>query len=304
MNNFIKSLLLFAVFLLPVCESVAEEESGPVVLGRGVNLFEVGPLVTKDDFENLDRWVVQIEENEDYPKAKVVAREGSLDCLLPGRGCTIWFKEKLKTRMAITYEVVCPEPEEGMRGVAVKDVNNFWLASDRKDREKGLFDSNRYTGAFPSYNKMSGYYASSGGRKNTTTRLRRYPREKDGRSIEHIALKERDGQKEFMLTPGKKMKVQLVAFDDVVQYIVDGEVVYEMAFGDEVAVERFERGERKDGTNGYDDDEFPFYKEGFFGFRMVGTHHIYSKFRVHELKPVVMVPGSAATKAQEHLSNE
>ena len=281
-----KSLLLLAVFLLPVCKSVAEEELGPVVLGRGVNLFEVGPLVTKDDFENLDRWVVQVEENEDFPEAKVVAREGVLDCLLPGRGCTIWFKEKLKTRMAITYEVVCPEPEEGMRGVAVKDVNNFWLASDRKDGEKGLFDSSRYTGSFPSYNKMSGYYASSGGGKNTTTRMRRYPREKDGRSIEHIALKERDGQKEFMLTPGKKMKVQLVAFDDVVQYIVDGEVVYEMAFGDEVAVERFRRGERRDGIDDYDDDEFPFYKEGFFGFRMVGTHHIYSKFRVHELKPV------------------
>ncbi|MGJ8725621.1 MAG: right-handed parallel beta-helix repeat-containing protein [Roseibacillus sp.] len=286
MNKFITNLALVTVFMLLMGRSLADTEAGPLVLGRAVNLFEVGPLVTKDDFENLERWVVQVEEREGYPDEKVVAREGTLDCFLPGRGCTVWFKEKLKTRMAITYEVVCPQPEEGMRGVEVKDVNNFWLASDPKDPEKGLFDSSRYTGAFPSYNEMLGYYASSGGGRNTTTRMRRYPREEDGRLIEHIALKERDGQKEFMLTPGKKMKVQLVAFDDLVQYIVDGQLVYEMAFGDEVAVERFRRGQRSEGTDDYDDYEFPFYREGYFGFRMVGTHHIYSKFRVHALEEI------------------
>ena len=286
MNNFSTRLALLTAFLLSALFGSAEEASGPVILGEGMNFFEVGALVAEDDFDNLDRWVVQVEENEDYPEAKVEAREGTLDCLVPGRGCTVWFKEKLKTRMVITYDVVCPEPEEGMRGVQVKDVNNFWLASDPKDSEKGLFDSSRYTGSFLTYNQMRGYYASSGGGRNTTTRMRRYPREKDGRPIEHVALKERDGQKEFMLTPGKKMKVQLVAYDDVVQYIVDGQLVYEMAFGDEVAVERFRKGRRADGTDDYDDDEFPFYKEGFFGFRMVGTHHIYSKFRVYELKAV------------------
>ena len=286
MSKFITNLALLALVLLPVGEGLAEEASGPVVLGRGVNLFEVGPLVAKDDFANLDRWVVQVEENEDFPQGEVVAREGTLDCLVPGRGCTVWFKEKFKTRMAITYEVVCPQPEEGMSGVQVKDVNNFWLASDPKDPEKGLFDPSRYTGGFGTYSEMSGYYASSGGGKNTTTRMRRYPREKDGKVIEHVALRDRDGQKEFLLTPGKRMKVQLVAFDDVVQYIVDGQLVYEMAFGDEIAVERLRKGRRTEGTDDYDDDEFPFYREGFFGFRMVGTHHIYSKFRVYELTPV------------------
>ena len=287
MNHLLTNLAFIAAFLLSAGVGSAEEESRPVVLGRGVNVFEVGPLVTKDDFENLDRWVVQVEEKEGYPEMEVVAREGNLDCLVPGRGCTVWFKEKLKTRTVVTYDVICPAPEEGMRGVEVKDVNNFWLASDPEDREKGLFDSSRYTGSFPSYNKMSGYYASSGGGRNTTTRMRRYPRERDGRPArKHIAMKERDGQKEFMLTPGKKMRVQLVAFDDVVQYIVDGKLVYEMAFGDEVAVERNRRGQRYERIEDYDDDDFPFYKEGFFGFRMVGTHHIYSNFRVHELKPV------------------
>ncbi|MGI9240722.1 MAG: right-handed parallel beta-helix repeat-containing protein, partial [Verrucomicrobiales bacterium] len=35
----------------------------------------------------------------------------------------------------------------------------------------------------------------------------------------------------------------------------------------------------------YELDRFPVYDEGFFGFRMVGTHHVYSNFRVHALDP-------------------
>lgn len=261
-------------------------ESQPLVLGRGGDRFEIGAVLHQDDFKNLDRWVVQLEEKEGDPEAKVVAQGGTLDSLVPSRGCTIWFKEKLKTRTVITYEVICPESDEGMKGVEVKDVNNFWLASDPSYFEKGLFDSERYDGGFTSYNKMHGYYASTGGGRNTTTRMRRYPRERDGRLRSHIALKDRDKNKEFMITSGKVMKVQLVAFDDLVQYIVDGKLVYEMAYGDEVSVERYRRGERSERVYEYEKRNFPFYNEGYFGFRMVGTHHVYSKFRVHELKEV------------------
>ena len=274
---------LLSTFL---CALATSAEPEVAVLGRGGERFEVGKELFKDDFENMDRWVVQMQEVRGVPEAKVEVKEGSLDCLVPGRGCTVWFKEKMKTRLAITYEVVCPEPEERVVGIEVKDVNNFWLASDPKDPEKGLFDSRRYTGDFTTYNKMNGYYASSGGGRNTTTRMRRYPREVKGRLVEHIALKDRDGKKDFLITPGKVMKVQLVAFDDLVQYIVDGKLVYEMAFGEEIAVEKYRKGRRRDDFDDYDDDEFPFHREGFFGFRMVGTHHIYSKFRVHELKGI------------------
>jgi len=204
------------------------EEEGPVVLGLGVGVFEVGDLLEKDDFENLDRWVVQVEEKEGFVPARVEVKDGSLDCFVPGRGCTVWFREKLKTRLAISYEVLCPVPEEGVRGVEVKDVNNFWLASDPLDTDKGLFDEGRYTGGFTSYHKMNGYYASTGGGRNTTTRMRRYPRELEGKAVEHVALKNKDGKKEFLLEPGKVMKVQLVAFDGLVQYVVDGKLVYEM----------------------------------------------------------------------------
>lgn len=258
-------------------------ESRPVVLGRGVERFEVGPILHQDNFDDLDRWAVQVEEKGGFPEALVEARDSALHCFLPGRGCTVWFREKMKTRLSISYEVICPEPTDEMRGIAVKDVNNFWLASDVEDKEGGLFDDDRYSGNFSSYDKMNGYYASSGGGKNTTTRMRRYPRKREGKPVSHIALTERDGQEEFLLTPGKLMKVQLVAFDDLVQYIVDGRLVYEMAAGDDVAVESYKREQKKIGAGQYDLSEYPVHQEGFFGFRMVGTYHIYSNFRVHEL---------------------
>jgi hypothetical protein len=35
----------------------------------------------------------------------------------------------------------------------------------------------------------------------------------------------------------------------------------------------------------YDLDRFPVYEKGYFGFRMVGTHHIYTNFKVYALQP-------------------
>lgn len=288
MKSYFTQPTLWSLFIVLTALVLSGAESQPIVLGRGGDRFEIGQLLYQDDFQNLDRWVVQIEEKEgfDGPGAQVVAQDETLDALLPGRGCTIWYKEKLKTRLAISYEVLCPEPQEGMKGVEVKDVNNFWLASDPEDSQKGLFDPTRYDGGFTSYNKMHGYYASTGGGRNTTTRMRRYPRERRERLRTHIALTDRDKQEDFMIQAGKVMKVQLVAFDDLVQYIVDGKLVYEMAYGDEVSTERYRRGERSERIDDYEKRDYPFYREGYFGFRMVGTHHIYSKFRVHELKEV------------------
>ena len=150
---------------------------GPVVRGHGVGLFEIGPLLVQDDFENLENWVVQVQERSGVEPAHVEARDNSLDCLLPGRGCTVWFKKKLSTRVTIIYDVLCPTHEPAIKGVQPRDINNFWMATDPDDPERGLFDSERYTGQFSSYDKMHGYYASTGGRDNQTTRMRRYPRE-------------------------------------------------------------------------------------------------------------------------------
>ncbi|WP_218932131.1 DUF6250 domain-containing protein [Adhaeretor mobilis] len=258
----------------------------PLVLGHGAGLFTVGPLLEQDNFESLDNWVVQIQRRSGFDSARVVARDRSLDCLTPGRGCTIWYKKKFPTRMTITYNVLCPTHEPAIEGVQPSDINNFWMATDPADPIQGLFDSSRYTGDFGSYDKMHCYYASTGGRRNQTTRMRRYPRALDGEPAEHLMLNDKDGKPAYLITPDEVMTVQLVAYDDVIQYIVDGKLIYQIGRRDRILIEgRDSEGQRVVRDAVYDSDRFPVYREGYFGFRMVGTHHIYTNFKVYSLEP-------------------
>lgn len=261
----------------------------PLVLGHGVGLFRIGRLLARDDFQNRGNWVVQLQKRSGFKPARVEAKNHTLDCFVPGRGCTIWFKKKLPTRVAITYDVLCPTHQPAIKGVRPRDINNFWMATDPADPDQGLFDALRYTGSFKSYDKMHGYYASTGGGgkiANRTTRMRRYPREIKGRPAEHLALNDKDGNPCYLIAPGRTMRVQLVAFDDVIQYIVDGKLVYQFGQGDRVRMEARNAGDRSaERTAAYDADRLPVYREGYFGFRMVGTHHIYSNFRVYALEP-------------------
>ncbi len=252
----------------------------PVVLGKGAGLFQVGDLLAEDDFKDLEKWVVQLEERKGA--ASVQAKDGTLDCIVPDRGCTVWFREKLKTRVAMTYEVICPGAKDSDKGMQASDLNCFWMANDPEGQ---LFDRKKFSGKFSDYDGMIGYYASTGGGRNTTTRMRRYPRELDGKPVEHLALTARDGKPGFLIKPDRVMKVQLVAYDDVIQYIVNGELVYEVSGGDKIQIEVRDEGKKVLKDSVYDLKRFPVYEEGYFGFRMVGTHHIYSNFRVHQLVP-------------------
>lgn len=252
----------------------------PVVLGKGAGLFQVGDLLAEDDFKDLEKWVVQLEERKGA--ASVQAKDGTLDCIVPDRGCTVWFREKLKTRVAMTYEVICPGAKDSDKGMQASDLNCFWMANYPEGQ---LFDRKKFSGKFSDYDGMIGYYASTGGGRNTTTRMRRYPRELDGKPVEHLALTARDGKPGFLIKPDRVMKVQLVAYDDVIQYIVNGELVYEVSGGDKIQIEVRDEGKKVLKDSVYDLKRFPVYEEGYFGFRMVGTHHIYSNFRVHQLVP-------------------
>ncbi len=151
-------------FCIASSYAFGQDSSGnrPVVLGHGVGLFQVGPLLAQDDFENLDNWEVQLQQSRGQQSgetqlARVQAQHGSLDCLVPGRGCTVWFKQILPTRVTITYDVHCPTHQPAIKGVQPRDLNQFWMASDPTDNPLGLFDSERFTGEFKSYDKMQGY---------------------------------------------------------------------------------------------------------------------------------------------------
>ncbi|GAA5522120.1 hypothetical protein Asal01_02069 [Fodinibius salicampi] len=259
-----------------------KEMNGPVVTGYGEGRFEVGELLYRDDFTNPDEWVPQVEETDAQTEPRIDFWNGFLEVVVPGRGATIWNRNKFSGNVAITYKVKAPSTYVEELGIVVRDINTFWHASDPNVPDD-IFNPDKYTGAFSSYHKQQGYYASMGGRDNTTTRFRRYPRIRNGEPVEHIALSERDGRKKFLIRPDHTHTIQLVTYDDVIQYIVDGNVYYEIQEGDTVTVFR------PDGTQEqvvYTPERFPSYNEGWFGFRLVNTHHIYSDFRVCRLESV------------------
>jgi len=215
------AVLLATVVLTVSCTSQRSDEAiSPVVIGYGDDLFQIGELLYEDDFENLDNWVVQIQESDAETQPKVQTENKSLDVLMPGREATIWNRQKFSEPVAIVYNVTAPTKHVESEGIVVRDINSFWHASDPENPED-LFSNQKYTGAFDSYHKQQGYYASTGGRDNTTTRFRRYPREADGEPVEHVSLSARDGLDEFLIQPDQTHTIQLVAYEDVIQYIVD-----------------------------------------------------------------------------------
>lgn len=250
----------------------------PIVTGYGEGVFEVGELLHADDFQSMDNWIPQVQvRSGGDPQIRLF--EGALEARTPESAATIWYRHKLEGPVAIVYRVTALPVEDPRGSFMPRDINCFWHASDPADPARVVEDKERYTGAFPSYHKQHGYYASIGGGRNTTTRFRRYPRQVDGKSARHIALSDRDGQDDYLIQPGRTYTIQLVAYNDIIQYIVDGRVFYEIREGDTVTVEG---GGGKE-TITYTRDRFPVYTEGWCGFRLTSAHHRYANFRVYRL---------------------
>ncbi|MFI4911435.1 MAG: DUF6250 domain-containing protein [Sedimentisphaeraceae bacterium JB056] len=259
----------------------------PKVLGYGQEAFKIGELIYSSDFTYPENWIIQIQPKDGFEQGKVVFENNKLDAFMPGRGCTIWFNKELHNGVTIVYDVVCPSESAETDGIQVRDINNFWMASGPPEASE-LFNPADYSGAFLDYHKINCYYASTGGggaKGNQTTRFRIYPRKVNGENVPHLALQYRDGIEDYLITPDKKHTIQLTAFDDIIQYIVDGKVVYEIKNGDEVKVQSITDGgiEFEDSVYNTAKSEFPMYTKGYFGLRMVASHHLYSNFRVYKL---------------------
>ena len=261
------------------------------VLGYGVGKFAIGEELFRTDFSDPSQWAIQVEKKEGPLEERIEFHDGILDLYMPARGCTAWLKQKFSGPLTITYQVMCPVETIQFPEVQARDINNFWHCSG-VEKQTGIFNSKIFNGEFRSYSKMQGWYASTGGggrKGNQTTRFRRYPREVDGKLCPHIALNDRDGKSEFMITPGKWHTVQLVAFDDLIQYIFDGKVVYQIRKGDQVSIEMPAAKPGAGRTNekrAFDTDEFPIHTEGYFGFRMTWAHHQYRGLVVNRLDAV------------------
>jgi hypothetical protein len=181
----------------------------------------------------------------------------------------------------ITYRVTLPAARNDSTTFAVRDLNNFWMATSPVG---DLFDDSIYTGDFHTYHKMHGYYASTGGGKNTTTRMRRYPRAIDGNLVPHAGWDTLDGQSDYLLTPDREILVQLVAYDDIVQYYNDGKLFYEVKRGDPITT--LSDGNKETGEAVWGEGEYTPYTEGYFGFRSTHSHHVVRDFRVYRLMPL------------------
>lgn len=212
--------------------------------------YRTSTLLHSEDFDrDLSRWVVQ-----QMPGGKTSIRAGSLD-VRDRKGCTIWFKEKLQGPLMIEYDATMRSDHR------VSDLNCFWMAIDPKD--PGNILAKRRSGSFSQYHPLRLYYVGYGGNKNKTTRFRRYP----GGGERPLLAKHDLKDKRFRLKPDKTMKIQLVACGSIVQYVRDGEIVFDFR------------------------DEKP-YREGWFGFRTVNSHMVIDNFRVYRLEPVVRAAGS------------
>ncbi len=260
--------------------TISSSAFDPIVKGYGENHFTVGKLLYENSFTNPDDWHIQTEKTPSKYAPRVDFRNNTLEVLMPGRGATIWNKQEFSGNITITYNVKAPSTYVSELGIAVRDINNFWHAT-HPDQAELIFDDTIYDGAFPSYHTLNGYYTSIGGRDNTTTRMRRYPRMIAADAVSHISLTERDEQLPYLIQPDKMHFIQVVVFEDLVQYLVNGEVFYEIKSGDLVQVTH-PNGSIE--TQLYDLDLFPPYSKGWFGFRLVNTHHIYSDFKVHALE--------------------
>ena len=285
------ALAAFVLSFFAGCAASAPMPSSsntPIVAGHGVGTFQVGELLYATDFSDTENWTLQIDAAQDSQlKPRVLADNGMLDIYAPQAGVTGWLNRSFSGPIAITYRVRCPLETQGDPGIQARDINNFWHASD-PTRERGVFDAQQYTGSFRNYSEMRAYYASSGGGGkigNRTTRFRRYPRAVAGQPVPHLALNNQDGNPDHLITPGKWHTVQLVAYNGLAQYLLDGEVVYEIHEGDEVIVEGVEGDDPRNRAVTYTREAFPAHTSGHFGLRMVATHHQYTDLTIHRLVP-------------------
>ena len=79
--------------------------------------------------------------------------------------------------------------------------------------------------------------------------------------------------------------IQLVAYDGLVQYLMDGRVVYEIRYGDDIKIESEKSGKKSTAVITYSRETFPAYNSGYFGIRMVASHHQYRDLKVYRLNP-------------------
>ncbi|MGC9317591.1 MAG: DUF6250 domain-containing protein [Armatimonadota bacterium] len=209
--------------------------------------YQVGEMLYSDDFSgDLSGWVA---EGDVEPRIT----EGRME-LRTLTGLTVWFRERLEGNVLIEYE----RQAEAMAGEYdfCRDLNCFWQATDPEHPDDFWARSQWRNGMFGNYATLTMYYVGYGGGNNTTCRFRRYV----GQAPPPEPIHHYDGNPHYLIVPTHVYRFQLVYFDGLVQFIRDGEVIFEL------------------------DDPEP-YESGHFGFRTTHNHEFVDNFRVWRLEP-------------------
>lgn len=202
-------------------------------------------LLHHDDFDcNLSAWVV-----EQAPGGTTTIIEGQLD-LDDAKGCTVWFREKLTGPIRIEFEATLIQ--QGGPNDRVSDLNCFWMATDPTHTDDLFANSKARAGSFKNYDALRLYYVGYGANENKTTRFRRYP----GDGTKPLLPEHDLSALTFMNVANRTVKIELIAADGRIQFIRDGEVIFDFT------------------------DPSPF-TSGWFGFRTVRSHLRLDNFRVY-----------------------
>ncbi|WP_166461104.1 DUF6250 domain-containing protein [Flavicella sediminum] len=204
-------------------------------------------LLYQDDFSNgLEDWKIEQMEG-----GKAEIKDEKLE-ITDVSGCTIWQKQEFNGPIMITYDAFVIN--EGGAQDRVSDLNCFWMAKDPKSMADIFKNSEVRGGKFSNYDSLRLYYMGVGGHDNTKTRFRRYMG--DGN---RPLLPEYDfSESKMLLTPNKIYKIKIIAFDGVVQYYRNNNLLVDFV------------------------DESP-YTSGHFGFRTVNNHMTIDNFKVYAL---------------------
>lgn len=204
-------------------------------------------LIASDNFSSdLNNWVV-----EQRPGGTTSLVDGKMD-INDSTGCTVWFNKKFEGNILIEYDAMVIE-NDGPND-RVSDLNCFWMATDINNPNDFFANSENRNGKFQNYHDLRLYYVGLGGHDNTKTRFRRYVG-----GGERPCLPEHDlNIPEFLITANKLNKIQLIVYNETIQYHFNGQLVFD-----------------------YQDDN-P-YSKGYFGIRTYKNHMAIDSFRVYKL---------------------
>lgn len=209
-------------------------------------------LLFSDTFDRttLGPWQSEL-QSDSSSRVEIINQELDIDVF---KGATIWLKKKFEGDIMIQYDALVIQ--KGGANDRVSDLNCFWMATDPRNPDD-IFDSPRKpSGMFHDYDTLQLYYVGMGGHNNTKTRFRRY----SGDGKKPLRPQDDLSSANVLIKANHTYNIQLIALNKTIQFIIDGEVIYDFV------------------------DPSP-YREGWFAIRTISNHMVIDNVKVFRITP-------------------